>query len=89
MSSVRTVVLNALDKIIGVKTNPIYAKNLVAGNDTLLSDLNMDSLSRMESIMVIEEALGVEIDDDEVMEQHTLDGLISYLEGRVGPAKDG
>lgn len=88
MSPVRTVVLDALDKIIGLKSNPIYAKALVAGDDTRLSDLNMDSLSRMESIMLIEEALGVEIDDDEVMEQDTLNGLISYLEGRVGFAKD-
>ena len=88
MTSVRTVVLNALDKIVGLKSNPAYVKALVAGSNISLTDLNMDSLSRMEAIMLIEEALGIEIDDDEVLEQDTLDGLISYLEQRHGSGKD-
>ncbi|MCR8725578.1 acyl carrier protein [Frigidibacter sp. ROC022] len=89
MTSVRTVVVNALDKTINVRGNPAFAKALVAGEDIKLDDLDIDSLSRMETIMLIEEAFDIEIDDDEVVEQETLNSLISYVEQRIGPAADG
>ncbi len=88
MTSVRTVVLNALDKTIGLRGNRVFAEAIVAERDIRLTDLDMDSLSRMEAIMLIEEALDIEIDDDEVLEQDTLNGLIGYIEPRVGSAAD-
>lgn len=88
MTSVRTVVMNALDKTIGLRGNRVFAEAIVAGRDIRLTDLDMDSLSRMEAIMLIEEALDIEIDDDEVLEQDTLNGLIGYIEPRVGSAAD-
>lgn len=87
-ASVRSVVVDALDKIIGLRGNPVFTAALLAGTDIRLSDLEIDSLSRMEAIMLIEEALGIEIDDDEVMEQDTLNGLIRYIEPRAGAAAD-
>ena len=86
MSSVRTVVLDALDKTVGLRGNPVFAKAMLDGTDIRLNDLDIDSLSRMEAIMLIEEALGIEVDDDEVMEQETLNSLIEFVEGRAGSA---
>ncbi|SDY66890.1 acyl carrier protein [Citreimonas salinaria] len=88
MTCVRTVVLNALDATIGIKGNPEFVRAQIAGDDIDLAELNIDSLSRMEAIMLIEEALDIEIDDDEVLEQKTVNGLIAYIEPRVGPAAD-
>lgn len=88
MTQTRTVVVEALDKIIGLKGNPVFARAMVAGSDIKLTDLEMDSLSRMEAIMLIEEALNIELDDDEVLEQVTLNGLVDYIERRVGSDAD-
>ncbi|MFN7223684.1 MAG: acyl carrier protein [Paracoccaceae bacterium] len=88
MTSVRSVVIDALDKTVGLRGNPVFAAALIAGTDIRLGDLEIDSLSRMEAIMLIEEALCIEIDDDEVLEQDTLNGLISYIEPRATLAAD-
>jgi acyl carrier protein len=88
MTRPRTVVLDALDATIGIKGNPEFAKAQIAGEDIDLVELNIDSLSRMEAIMMIEEALDIEIDDDEVLEQKTVNGLIAYIEQRAGTRAD-
>ena len=87
MKTVRTVVVDALDATVGLRGNPVFAAALVEGRDIRLSELEIDSLTRFEAMMLIEEALGIEIDDDEVLEQETLNGLVAYIEQRVGSAR--
>lgn len=90
MKPVRTVVLNALDETIGIRTNPDFARALRENRDIRLADLQVDSLTRFEAMMLIEEALGIEIDDDEMVAQDTVNGLVAYLERlAAGAAADG
>lgn len=88
MTDVRALVIDALDQAAGVRTNAVFARAIAAGEDVPLSSIDVDSLSRFEAIMQIEDELGIEIDDDEMMEQGTLNGLVAYLQGlaaqRVG-----
>lgn len=84
MKSIRSVVIDALDSTIGIRSNPVFFDALTEGRDIELVALEVDSLTRFETLMQIEEALDIEIDDDEMMAQETLDGLIRYVEALAG-----
>ena len=86
MTSIRALVVKALDDTADILSNARFAQALAAGQDIDLEDIGVDSLSRFEAIMQIEEALGIELDDDELAEQQTLNGLVTFLEQRVGVA---
>lgn len=49
----------------------------------LNEDLGADSLAAMELIMALEEKLDIEIDDAELDQFKTVNGLVSYLETKV------
>lgn len=83
MTDIRALVIDALDEAAGIRTNAAFARALARGEDIELAAIEVDSLSRFEAIMRIEEELGIEIDDDEMLEQETLGRLVIYLEGRV------
>lgn len=83
MTDIRALVIDALDEAAGIRTNAAFARSLARGEDIELAAIEVDSLSRFEAIMRIEEELGIEIDDDEMLEQETLGRLVLYLEGRV------
>ena len=86
MTSIRALVVKALDDTADILSNARFAQALAEGQDIDLEDIGVDSLSRFEAIMQIEEALGIELDDDELTEQQTLNGLVAFLEQRVGVA---
>jgi acyl carrier protein len=86
MLSIRALVVKALDDTADILSNARFAQALAEGQDIDLEDIGVDSLSRFEAIMQIEEALGIELDDDELTEQQTLNGLVAFLEKRVGVA---
>ena len=86
MLSIRALVVKALDDTDDILSNARFAQALAEGQDIDLEDIGVDSLSRFEAIMQIEEALGIELDDDELTEQQTLNGLVAFLEQRVGVA---
>jgi acyl carrier protein len=86
MLSIRALVVKALDDTADILSNARFAQALAEGQDIDLEDIGVDSLSRFEAIMQIEEALGIELDDDELTEQQTLNGLVAFLEQRVGVA---
>lgn len=81
--SVRAVVLQALDDAADIMSSAHFAQALSAGEDIDLEAMGVDSLSRFEAIMQIEEELGIELDDDELVEQQTLNRLVAYLEQRM------
>jgi Phosphopantetheine attachment site len=80
---IRTVVIAALDRVAGVMNIPATARALMAGQDMAFCDVEIDSLSYLEIVMQIEDALGVELDADEVAAQGSVDGLVRFLQHRI------
>jgi acyl carrier protein len=80
---IRTVVIAALDVVAGVMNRPDMARPLMAGQDVAFDAVDIDSLSLLEMVMQIEDALGVELDADEVAAQGSVDGLVRFLARRV------
>lgn len=81
---IRALLIDALDASAGVRGNPAFATALARGEDIRLEALELDSLTRFEVMMQLEEALGIELDDDEVAAAGSLEGLVSHLAGVVG-----
>lgn len=79
---VKRVVLDALAGAMGGKNSPGVRAGLETGTDVAFDTLDLDSLSRFELMMQIEDALDVELDDDEVQEQGTVLGLVAFLEAK-------
>ena len=82
----RQVVLEALAGVAGDKITPEQITGLEAGVDLDFEALDLDSLSRFEVMMQIEEALDLELDDDEVLSQGSILGLVAYLDAARGGA---
>lgn len=85
---VRRAVVAALDEIAGLLSNPAIGPALARGEDVPFDRIEMDSLTRFEVIMRLEEEFGIELDDDEVLAQESVAGLIGFIErglaGRPG-----
>jgi acyl carrier protein len=80
---IRAVVVSALDAVAGVLNRPDMARTLMAGQDLAFDVVEIDSLSLLELVMQIEDALGVELDADEVAAQGSINGLVRFLQPRV------
>lgn len=76
---IRALVIDALDASAGVRGNPVFAGAIARGEDVTFDTLDLDSLTRFEVMMHLEEALGIELDDDEVEGAGTLDALVRHL----------
>jgi acyl carrier protein len=81
---IRALLIDALDTSAGVRGNPAFAAAIARGEDVGFDALDLDSLTRFEVMMHLEEALGIELDDDEVAAAATLEGLVSHLASVVG-----
>ena len=79
----RDVVIAALDSVTGVMNIPETARGLMAGQNLAFDTLDIDSLALLEIVMELEDALGVELDADEVAAQGSVDGLAQYLAKRT------
>jgi acyl carrier protein len=77
--AIRRIVVDALDAAAGIRGDPRFAGSLLRGDDMTFADLEIDSLARFEVMMHLEEALGIELDDDEIAGASTLDGLVQHL----------
>ncbi len=86
MTDLRGVVIDALDRVTGARALPEVALKLARGEDVALAALELDSLSRFETLMLIEEALGVELDDDDLEEAATVDVLVARIARQVDGA---
>ncbi len=80
MSHVRQTVIDALLKASGKTLSAEMISSIRAGKDLNFDEVEFDSLTRFETIMHVEEVFSVEIDDDEVMDNPTLSGLIELIE---------
>ena len=83
MNKIRKTVIDALHNATGFLDNPSHAKAVFGNNDISFDELEFDSLSRFDAMMQIEEELAIELDDDEVVSQGSLNALVAYLEQRV------
>lgn len=79
---IRKAVVDALHAATGVLNDPVAGRTLLAGEDFRFASLEMDSLTLFEMMMNIEEALGLELDADEVAEHETLSALVAWLDSR-------
>jgi acyl carrier protein len=80
---IRRILIEALDDVAGIRGDPRFADAVLRDGDLSLADLEIDSLARFEVMMHLEEALGIELDDDEIAGAATLDGLVRHLSGAV------
>jgi len=79
---VKQVVLGALGNVAGDKITPEQMAGLEKEVDLDFETLDLDSLSRFEVMMQIEEALDLELDDDDVLSQGSVLGLVAFLDRR-------
>ena len=82
-ADIRKIVIDALQLATGFLDDADTMKAILSRQDLRFEDLDLDSLSRFEVIMEIEDKLSIELDDDEVVQFATLHQLIRYLETRI------
>ena len=84
MPDINKIVTDALVDALRDEDAPDVTARLSAGQDVDFATLELDSLTRFEIIMQIEEQLDIELDDDEVQEQGSVLALVRFLEHRLG-----
>ena len=78
--AIRLLAIEALHRSIGLLNEPAYARlRLEPDRDVAFADLELDSLSTLEALMEIEEAVAVELDPELLPRLVTLDGLVDHI----------
>lgn len=77
------------DVVIGIIerfTEPEKRELLRSGNDQIdmVKDLELDSLTMVEIVLCVEDALEVNIDNDDVQTLHTLADIKAYIAKKIG-----
>ena len=83
MDRIETVVLAALRDTTGYLTAPEVETQIAAGADFSFDGWSIDSLSRFEAMMMIGDALGVELDDDQVSAQGSFRALCALVRAQA------
>ena len=66
--------------VSGLLNEPAYARlRQEPERDLVFADLELDSLSTLEMLMEIEEAVGIELDPELLPELVTLDALVEHI----------
>ncbi|MCC6305437.1 MAG: acyl carrier protein [Rhodobacteraceae bacterium] len=82
-ATIRRAVVAAFDEIAGLLSNPEVGPALIRGDDVPLAGIELDSLTRFEIIMRLEEEFAIELDDDEVLAQTSVAGLVAHIGARL------
>ena len=78
--AIRLLAIEALHRSIGLLNEPAYARlRQEPERDLAFADLELDSLSTLEMLMEIEEAVGIELDPELLPELGTLDALVEHI----------
>lgn len=85
---IRKTVISALHTATDILNDPDLGQAVLNGADLDFDDIDIDSLSRFELIMHVEDALDLELDDDDLIRQTSLNQLIAFLETSV-QSRDG
>ncbi len=83
MTDFMSLVVSALTDACTEKTPKDILTKLQNREDVLLEDLLLDSLSRFEVMMKIEDTLDIELDEDDLIDQKSVQGLANYLASRT------
>ena len=83
MTDFMSLVVSALTDACNEKTPKDILTKLQNQEDVLLEDLQLDSLSRFEVMMKIEDALDIELDEDDLIDQKSVQGLADYLASKA------
>lgn len=71
-------VLESVSEIVAEKLRSDVAN--ITAETKLVEDLGADSLDTVEIVMAIEEAFGIEIDNDEAQKMSTIADVVAYIE---------
>ena len=85
---VPVIVLGIVERFL----DPEAVGKLRSGDDSIqfMEDLGMDSLTMIEAIMMVEESLGVSVNNDELMNLRSIGDLKSFIEEKLtGISKGG
>jgi acyl carrier protein len=77
--NIRQSVLAALDQTCGLMDRPSLVPIALSGEDFPLSDLDIDSLSTYEIVMLLEDEFGIDIPPTAVASSTTLDDLVAAV----------
>ena len=83
MTELRERVLGAFFEVVPGLESHTQLAALKSGGDLDLAALDLDSLTRFEIIMKIEDELDIEIDDDEVLDCTTLYQLVAVVTSKI------
>lgn len=78
---VPTIVLGILERFVEPETRPVVRENKDATR--LVEDLGIDSLLMVEIVMMVEETLGISIENEELRGLRTLGDLKTYLDCKI------
>lgn len=88
--AVRLLAIEALHRSIGLLNDPAYARiRQEPSRDLVFAELELDSLSTLEVLMEIEEAVEVELDPELLPELETLSGLVDFIVANRADARPG
>lgn len=81
LSKVSTIVLGIIERFL----EPEMADKLAGGDGSLrfMEDLGLDSLTMIEAIMMVEEALGVSIKNDEIIGLRSVGDLSAFIDAKM------
>lgn len=88
--AIRLLAIEALHRSIGLLNEPAYARlRQEPERDLAFADLELDSLSTLEVLMEIEEAVEVELDPELLPELVTLNALVDHILASRADARSG
>lgn len=83
MSKALDVLIAAVQECTDVLDDPKLIEGLRQGQDIRMEDIALDSLARYEVMMRVEDSLGIEIDDNEIVEHEGLLAIAATIEAKV------
>jgi acyl carrier protein len=79
VKNIREIIISAIHESTGFLNDPKFFKSKNDNIDIIFSEIDIDSLSRFEIVMHIEEALDIELDSEDVFNHQSLFELEEYL----------
>ena len=79
MKNIREIIISAIHESTGFLNDSKFFKSKNDNIDIIFSEIDIDSLSRFEIVMHIEEALDIELDSEDVFNNVSLFELEEYL----------
>jgi acyl carrier protein len=79
MIKVRKAVVDALQSTTGILNNPNFSAAVLKGENVELDALGIDSLSMMQTLMLVEESLDTELNTELFADSSSLNDLVKAV----------